>query len=218
VYQGPADRGPLLHSPGKFVRVAFFEPFQPHQVQEFHRRIHHLLHREPTVKNIGDGYELDLAAMPLSSDAKDAWIDFHDEVELAQGPGESLEHARAFASKAAEHAARIAGVIQIVTNPTPGVVDKTSMVGGIEVARFYLGEHVRLTGAGTEERRNGLLHALAHWLGTRGGVVPHKDVLQRAPNPVRLLKADGINELLAELGNRHYIRRIGDGWEVRQHV
>lgn len=211
----------LIAQPDTLAGTRLFRDADPNasaEVEAFHRRVRHLLHHKPVVRSGGDGCELDLLAMKLTPEAKAAWIEFYNEVEKAQAPGQPLEHARAFASKSAEHAARIAGVIQIVSDPTPGAVTEAAMAGGIEVARFYLGEHVRLTGAGVEERNHAHLHMLVNWLRERVSPVPHRDVLQRAPNPVRLLKAEGIGKLIDELKHRRYIRRAGDGWEVRRHA
>ncbi|MBK6864095.1 MAG: hypothetical protein IPG91_11180 [Ideonella sp.] len=83
---------------------------------------------------------------------------------------------------------------------------------------FYIGEHVRLTGAGRADRRAALIGSLVEWMCGRGPVVPHKDVLQRAPRPVRELKAENIGQLLDELAQRHYIRRDGDAWQVSPHA
>ena len=67
---------------------------------------------------------------------------------------------------------------------------------------------------GTTHRRGGLLRLLLAWMQERGRVA-HKELLQRAPNQVRVLRADGINPLLDELVQRGYIRRNRDAWEVR---
>ena len=63
-------------------------------------------------------------------------------------------------------------------------------------------------------RRNALLRMLLAWLHGKGRV-SHKELLQGVTNPVRILKADGINLLLDELVQRGYIRRNRDFWEAR---
>jgi putative DNA primase/helicase len=190
-------------------------PLEADAVQLLHRAIGNLLHRPPTLRADGDGYELQPRVLRMSGEARALWVEFYNEVERQQAPERELEHARAFASKAAEHAARIAGIVQMIADPMAGVVSGASMDGAMRAAEFYLGEHVRLTGAGTTERRLGLLRSLFDWMRQRGMAVPHRDVLQRAPNPVRVLRADGIAPLLSELAERHYIRKAGDAWQVR---
>lgn len=88
------------------------------------------------------------------------------------------------------------------------------MAGAIGVASFYIGEHVRLTGAGVEEKNLRHMRLLQGWIEERRQV-KHKDLLQRAPNPVRQLKADGIKPLLNELTERGYIRQSGELREAR---
>ena len=49
--------------------------------------------------------------IPLSREARALLVAFADEVEEAQAPGGAFAHVTGHASKAAEHAARIAGVL-----------------------------------------------------------------------------------------------------------
>jgi putative DNA primase/helicase len=190
-------------------------PLEARAVVTLHRALDHLLQQRPPLRHDGDACELQPRPLPLSTAARALWIEFYNEIEQQQAPGCELEHARAFASKAAEHAARIGAIVELMADPMSSSVSAESIDGGMRVAEFYLGEHLRLTGAGTVERRIGLLQTLANWMRERGKVVPHRDVLQRAPNPVRVLRADGIAPLLAELSERNYIRKAGDVWEVR---
>ena len=64
-----------------------------------------------------DGFELETRQLGMSPSAAALWIEFYDAIELEQATGSELQGARAFASKAAEHAARIAGIIQMVNDP-----------------------------------------------------------------------------------------------------
>jgi putative DNA primase/helicase len=189
-------------------------PVQEPAVRAMHSRLTSLLHLPPPVRADGDGHELQPRPLPLAADARALWIEYYNEIERQQAHGGALEHARPFASKAAEQAARIAGVIEMVGNPQADAITDAAMDGGMRVAEFYLAEHVRLTGAAVADRHLSLLHTLVDWLRSRGRPVTHASVLQLAPRPVRALKAQGINELLAELAERHYIRRRGEVWEV----
>lgn len=184
------------------------------EIMALHQRMRALLRTPPPLMAGGDGCELQPAPLPMSSDARALWIEFHDEIERAQAPGGDLEFARAFASKLPEHAARIAGVLQMFGDPAARTLQRDAMDCGMSAAMYYLGEHVRLTGAGTAERKTALLRSLVEWFASRRPRVLHKDVLQRAPRPVRDLKADGIGALLVDLTERNYIRRSGDAWEV----
>ena len=183
-------------------------------VKAYHAAMRHLLSKPARVNEHGDNFELDTRAIGMSVRAASLWIEFYNEIERRQASGAALGGARAFASKAAEHAGRIAGIVEIVGNPDATDVSLDTMVGAIEIARFYIGEHVRLTGAGNDDQRAKVLNLLLTWLQERGPVA-HKELLQPAPNAVRVLKADGIKPLLDELVQRGYIRRNRDAWEVR---
>ena len=89
------------------------------------------------------------------------------------------------------------------------------MDAAIELTGFYLTEHLRLTGAGRQERTDGRLRTLLAWLQSAGTLVSKKDVLQKSPYALRKLKAEGLNPLLDELARRGYIREAGKSWEVR---
>lgn len=207
----------LVSEPGTLAGTRLFKagnPVEAPPVRAYHAALRNLLSRRARVQSHGDGCELDTRSLGMSPEAAALWIEFYNQIELEQAAGEELQGARAFASKAAEHAARIAGVIQVVTDPDAIEVPLETMAGAIEVTSFYISEHVRLTGAGTEDRHTALLRTLLAWMQERGRIA-HKDLLQRAPNPVRVLKAEGINPLLLELSARGYIRRNRDSWEVR---
>jgi putative DNA primase/helicase len=207
----------LVSEPGTLAGTRLFKPGKPAEtpaVVAYHSALRALLARRPRVHRYGDGCELDTRAVGLSPDAAALWIEFYNAVETAQSANGELQGARAFASKGAEHAARIAGIVQMVSDPDAAAVSVETMAGAIAVASFYISEHVRLTGAGRNDRHSMLLRTLLAWLQERGRVA-HKELLQRSPNPVRVLKAEGINSLLDELVQRGYIRRDRDAWEVR---
>lgn len=207
----------FVAEPASLAGTRLFKLGNPNEepaVKMYHAALRHLLSTSPVTNPHGDGNELETRPLHMSDDAAALWIEFYNAVEADQADGKPLSAARAFASKAAEHAARIAGIVQIVENPMATEVTASTMAGAIEVTVFYISEHLRLTGAGIDDRRYGLLRMLAEWMQSRG-TVPHSDVLQRAPNPIRALKAPGIAPLLDELTQRGYIRRKNDQWEAR---
>lgn len=190
-------------------------PMDNPAVVRFNDRIRELLAQTPRVWEEGDGFELRPSDMHMTPSARAMWIEFFNQVELAQGPGGELAEARPFASKAAEHAARIAGVVAVVEGRTN--IGDAEMVGGIKAAEFYMGEHLRLTGAGRTDQRNAQLRTLFGWMTEVGPFVITANVLQRSPRTIRRLKAEGIKDLLGELAQRGYIREAGThgAWEVR---
>ena len=115
-------------------------------IENFAGRIKSLLTRELPLAD-GTRNELAPPVLPMSQEARDLLADFAREVEKAQAPGGHFEDARAFASKTAEHAARIAAVLSIYADPDATHVVGETMVGAIEIATFYANEAVRLADA-----------------------------------------------------------------------
>ena len=190
-------------------------PHDNPDVIAYNERISTLLTTTPACWETGDGYELKPRDLYMGDDARALWIAFYNVIEGQQANGSELDGARPFASKAAEHAARIAGIITMVENPQATHITSEAMDGAIQLTAFYLNEHLRLTGAGRQEREEGALRSLLEWMQGRGTTVAKKDVLQRTPRAIRDLKAAGINAMLSDLVARGYIREAGDVWEMR---
>lgn len=208
----------LIAEPQSLAGTRLFracDPTQSAAVQRYYSALQRLLSRPPPVCATGDGSELQPLPLVMSGAASGLWIQFYNQIETAQAEGLDLQGARAFGSKTAEHAARIAGVVEMLGDPDARQVGEESMAGALQVASFYLGEHLRLTGASSEHRHLVQLHGLLEWMRTRGGIVSSEDVLQRSPNPLRKLKSGGLKPLLDELAQRGYVRPAGKGWEVR---
>lgn len=208
----------LVAQPQTLAGTRFYNgnnPMENPAVLAYAHRMGQLLDTSPQRWPNGDGYELKPKGLPLDPQARALWIEFYNAIEVQQADGAELEHARAFASKAAEQAARIAGVITLFNNPQAAVIDVQAMDGAMELVTFYLSEHLRLMGTGKQAQTDKRLRVLWDWLQEQGAIVQGKDVLQRCPNPIRKLKAQGIKALLEQLAQRGYIRSLGAGWEVR---
>ena len=211
----------LIAQPQSLAGSRFFNGCNPKEnpaVLAYSERIGHLLDTRPQCWPEGDGYELKPRQLCLNQEACNLWIEFYNSIEYMQGTGKELEHARAFASKVPEQAARIAGVIAVFNDPQTTQIDESAMFGAMELMKFYLSEHLRLTGKGRQEQHDRRLRELLDWLQKEGPVVPAAAVLQKCPRAVRSLKAKGIAPLLDELARRGYIRSIGKAWEVRNGI
>ncbi len=68
-------------------------------------------------------------------------------MEKAQAQGGPYEDAKAFASKTAEHAARIAGVLTTFAEPEAMSIDGETMARAVSLASFYAEEVTRLQNA-----------------------------------------------------------------------
>ena len=132
-------------------------------------------------------------------------------------PDQSLEGLRDVAAKAAENAARIAGVLSIVANAKAQEIDGEAMAAGCKLMTWYLSEALRLSGAARQSPalRNAL--KLSDWLRANGKTeLTRSEVMQFGPAPIRQKsEADAALNVLEEHG---WLVRCGDGkgakWRV----
>lgn len=116
------------------------------EIARFAVRIRSLLSRDLPLAD-GARNVLVPPLLPLSGEARAVLITFAREIETAQSVGGPFEDARAFASKTAEHAARLAAVQTIFANPDAPEVTGETMAGATELATFYVNEAARLADA-----------------------------------------------------------------------
>jgi hypothetical protein len=208
----------LIAEPKTLAGTRLFKAGRPAEapaVARYHDALRGMLERPPRVCLRGDGNELEPQALAFSSRAAALWVEFYNEVERQQAPGQALQHACAFASKAAEHAARIAAIVEAMTRPGASEIGEDATAGAVQIVGFYIGEHLRLTGASLENSRTNQLRMLSEWLAGQRQPVASASLLQYAPRALRSLKAEGLRSLLDELAQRGYVRPAGKAWEVR---
>jgi hypothetical protein len=143
-----------------------------------------------------------------------------DHIEGSIGPGGPLESIRGLANKLPEHAARLAGVLTFVDNPSDTVIDGAHMASGIKLAEHYAAEALRLFAAGRVDGELRLAQRLLDWLQTQWQepLVSLPDIYQRGPNAIRDKRtAHRLADLLVDhgwlmpvegSGNRRESRRI----------
>ncbi len=131
--------------------------------------------------------ELHPRILPLSDAARAMLVRFSDAVEAAQAPGGDLAQVPGYASKAAEQACRIAGVLTLWRDLNAPDVQADDMGNGMALAQFYLGEASRLADAATVSAENDRAEKLRKWLLTdwTEAEVLVRDVVQYGPNPLR---------------------------------
>lgn len=160
--------------------------------------------------------ELTPRLLPLSPEARRLLIGFSDAIEAAQARGGDLQHLTGFASKAAEQAARIAGVLTLWRDLGASAVSAEDMARGIDLAQFYLGEAKRLSDAAmvsaeierAERLRLWLIEAWAH-----PEILP-AEVVRHAP--IRALReSPAAKAALALLEKHGWLARLPEGAEVR---
>jgi hypothetical protein len=80
----------------------------------------------------------------LSPEAFEQYKLYHDDIEVECGPAGRYLDIKATASKSAEHAIRIAGVLELFENPRSEIISLTSMSAGVSLSRYYLEEQLRI--------------------------------------------------------------------------
>lgn len=131
--------------------------------------------------------ELQPRILPLTPEARALLVAFADAIEGAQAPGGDLAHITGTASKAAEQAARIAGVLTLWRDLHAPAVEGRDMADAIYLAQFYLTEASRLASAATISAEIDRAEALRRWLleGWPEADVLVRDVVRLGPNPLR---------------------------------
>jgi len=131
--------------------------------------------------------ELSPRLLPLTPEARALLVRFSDAIEMAQAPGGDLAHVTGYASKAAEQAARIAGVLTLWRDLDAPAVKAQDMANGIALAQFYLGEAVRLADAATVSQEIDRAETLRKWLleSWQYPEVMVREVVRQGPNPLR---------------------------------
>ena len=102
--------------------------------------------------------------LKLSEDARAVLIEFADKTETAMHQGRKYAHITGYASKAAEQATRIAGVLTLWDDLDAKEVSDLNMCHGIALARFYLDEALRLSDAAVISMETANAEDLRKWL------------------------------------------------------
>jgi uncharacterized protein DUF3987 len=95
---------------------------------------------------------------------------------------------RNLAAKAAEHAARLAGVLTLVADLGAEEIGEGAMGDGAELASWYLGEALRMQAAGRTDPTLLRAKSLLDWLQGRAderGEIAFRDALQSGPGGLR---------------------------------
>jgi hypothetical protein len=134
----------------------------------------------------GKTNELEPRVLPMTSGAMEVWTTFFNHVEAQSGPGGDLDPITDLAAKAAEHAARVAGIITLVENPDSVEIHEAVMECGVALVDWYLAEALRLARAGRTDPKLLKAQELLGWLQAQKGDVLFRDILQFGPGSLRL--------------------------------
>jgi hypothetical protein len=132
-----------------------------------------------------DPLELQLAELPLSSEARRLWIGYSNACEVELLPEGELAEVRDVAAKSAENACRLAALFQVWQHGPHGAVGADEMRRGIVLARWYLYEARRVLGLAADDAVATDAHVLARWIISQSTAPSLKEVAQLAPYALR---------------------------------
>jgi hypothetical protein len=146
--------------------------------------------------------------MIYTPEAKVLWINFVNEIEQNMQEDGIFRPISGFANKLPEHAARLAAVVWTVEHPeclqeNALVLPEVAMQMGIDLARYYLDERLRLIEQNTLDPEVLLAEKLRVWLCEKWpeSYVCLSNILYKGPNPLRdKLKAEKALDILADHG------------------
>ena len=180
------------------------DPADARSLMAYYKRILALL--DATLPLADGRNELVPRALTLDLSATELSVEFRDRIERQLGLGQDLVLVRDFAAKAAEHAARLAGVLTIVQDERAATIGRDAMAAAVELAGWYTNEALRLHHAGRRDPKLVQAETLRVWFLDRGeAVIPFRDVMRLGPTATRTKSAaeQAINLLL------------GHGWIVQ---
>lgn len=165
------------------------------------------------------GSGLNPRRLVFSSAAKRTWIQFHDHIENLQKDGADLARIRGFASKSAEHAARIAAVLAFFNGVSDGIdvseIGNEPLDAAIELAQFYISEALRLFDTAQTSPDLILADKALQWAATNShhpGLLPMVNLYQSGPGAIR---SKAIAERIIRVLEEHQqIERVENGCDI----
>jgi hypothetical protein len=199
----------LVAAPESIAGTRFYRETAPEDdaaIRAYGARILTILETPPPLTP-GRRNELEPRALPITREAAAAWREFYDHVEGQCGPGGELQPIQDFAAKAAEHAARIAGVLAIVDSIHQPEIGMDAMTSALALADWYVAEAVRLQRAARTDPRLIRAQQLLEWMRERhSDVIDFRDVVRLGPSALRTKTA--ADEAFAVLAAHGWIEEV----------
>lgn len=179
----------------------------------FNEQLEKILRTEMPIECLGGALRPRL--LPLSLDARELLSHFADTIELQQAKGEKFRHVTSYASKCADQAARIAGVLTLFDNLAAAEVSTEAMNWGCKLAQFYLEEAARLADGATVSLEIERAESLRRWLveSWEFDDVTPREVMQFGPGALR--ESPKTRAALGILEQHGWLVRLDSGTAVR---
>jgi len=183
----------------------------------FNQRIAAIL-EQPTV--FSEEGLLSPMLLSLSTEAKAAWIVFHDAIECELVSGGELHDVRDIASKIADNAARLAALFHLFEMQVYNDISLEALVSASRIVSWHLNEARRFFGELALPVEMGNAIRLDNWLinycqRQKINIVPRREI-QRNVTPVHLRQQSILDNALRELiaSDRVLLRQNGRSKEI----
>ena len=174
-------------------------------IRDYSRHILKIL-QEPWPLAEGERNVLAPPALIMETGAFEAWKKFYDDVERRCDQSGEFATIEDFAAKAAEQAARIAGVLTVVADYRAKDIAAATMRDAVKIAAWYVNETRRLQQGGRTDPMLVRAQRLLDWLRTRGSEVDVREILRLGPPAERSKKA--AEQSLAILRSHGWVKLI----------
>lgn len=206
----------LLCEPASTIGTRLHARMTVHQValNSFAERLRAIL--ETPLPMDAETRALEPRTLPLSPEGRALLIRFADAVEVAQRKDGEFANLTGTASKAAEQACRIAGVLTLWSDLHAPEVSGETMADALTLAQFYLGEALRLADAATVSVEIERAERLRRWLldDWRHAEITPAEVLRHAP--IRALReSPAAKKALTMLEGHGWLETLPEGTQIR---
>lgn len=176
----------------------------------FNRRISEILSNPAPIDQEGG---LSPVLLTLSRDAKEAWVKFHDSIEVQLASGGNFHEVRDVASKVADNAVRLAALFEVFENGE-GPIGRQCFEAASRIAAWHLSEARRFFGEISQPVELADAVRLDTWLieycrKTGTNIVCKNHVRQFGPGPLR--HGARLDAAIKELADLNRLRLMKDG-------
>lgn len=184
---------------------------------QYNARLLEILRLTPPLA-MGKQTELEPRRLLLNNSAVSMWEDYADAVELRLAKDGGFETIRGLANKLPEHAARIAGVLTLIEDPSALAINSKTFERAAIIAEYFASEALRLFDAGTATPAIRIAEALLMWLENKWPeqFIGLKVIYQRGPNLIR--EAEVARKAVAILEEHGWLERAPKGTKVADAV
>ena len=185
------------------------EPLYPSTLNELTNQLLGLL----KTTQLDSDRQLVLKPLQMNKAGLEMWLEYYNQIEKELGAQGIYEEYKDVAGKSAEIAARLAAQFHVINCGTEGEISEEFVLSGVELARWYLNEFLRVSGVIQEDRAFLNATKLLNWLKTnkkaedfrKGHTLDLTTLKQFGPRPINRQR-EHLEEALSLLERNHYLR------------